>query len=158
VRGTGCMVSGVPLRADQTLVPNPLFGSTTSQSPVDAKRKRRRLAQPHELGFGPTGRCDHDLFAGRGSLEQLGQAGLRAPDVGDHTVSVVTRDHGRQVESCSRPSLGPLAGDLSSARQESVRGGHPSLDEGVSPQISYRVGEGPLRQSQGESEGAGAAR
>lgn len=31
--------------------------------------------------------------------------------------------------------------DLSRARQERVRGGRPSLGEGVSPQISYRVGE-----------------
>jgi len=32
--------------------------------------------------------------------------------------------------------------DLSRARQEKVRGGRPSLEEGVSPPISYRVGEG----------------
>jgi hypothetical protein len=30
--------------------------------------------------------------------------------------------------------------DLSRARRERVRGGRPSLGEGVSPQISYRVG------------------
>ena len=32
--------------------------------------------------------------------------------------------------------------DLSRAQREQVRGGRPSLGEGVSPQISYRVGEG----------------
>ncbi len=31
--------------------------------------------------------------------------------------------------------------DLSRAQRERVRGGRPSLGEGVSPQISYRVGE-----------------
>lgn len=32
--------------------------------------------------------------------------------------------------------------DLSRAKRERIRGGRPSLDEGVSPQINYRVGEG----------------
>lgn len=56
--------------------------------------------------------------------------------------------------------------DLSRAQQERVRGGRPSLDEGVSPLISYRVGGGAStpeprlrrRRPHGQSDRAPSAR
>ena len=45
--------------------------------------------------------------------------------------------------------------DLSRARQERVRAGRPSLDEGVSPQISYRVGEGLYARTKAKAKSQG---
>ena len=45
--------------------------------------------------------------------------------------------------------------DLSRARREKVRGGRPSLEEGVSPQISYRVGERLYRRARATAKARG---
>ena len=45
--------------------------------------------------------------------------------------------------------------DLSRAQRERVRGGRPSLGEGVSPQISYRVGGGLYAKAKAKAKAQG---
>ena len=64
-----------------------------------------------------------------------------------------TRLTGRRVRDLAAEA--ELGYDLSRAKRERIRGGRPSLGEGVSPQISYRVGERLYRKARARAKAQG---